>query len=315
MLWGERVGRRRALIAVLALFALADIAFAVVVMRGGSGGTAQAALPMHPVVGSFVPDETQARRVLPTPGCFQQAFGNIAYREGPKAALSLVDRVYGNGADPACHRVTHIIGAASLARFGGNVARGRSRRATRPAGPATTTGFSSGSRESAKSRKPSALAAVARTLCTDRRHDAVDRRTGCRPRARPRADDRDGSQSARSRSRSARGSARWWDARRVSRAASSWRTSRRRTGSTRSFLRDDDPIYPCNWVAVGERRRCYQIVTLADPPSRRRRLGAHGRDLRRRGARLRRLVLPLASDAMPRVAARATRRRSRSSAR
>ena len=59
VLWGERVGRRRALMAMLALFALADIAFAVVVMSGGSGGSAQAALPMHPVVGSFVPDDTQ----------------------------------------------------------------------------------------------------------------------------------------------------------------------------------------------------------------------------------------------------------------
>ncbi len=60
--------------------------------------------------------------------CFQQAFGNIAYRDGPKDALALVETVYGNGSDPACHRVTHMIGAASLARFGGDVtthARGR----------------------------------------------------------------------------------------------------------------------------------------------------------------------------------------------
>ena len=103
VLWGERVGRRRALMAMLALFALADIAFAVVVMTEGSGGPAQAALPMHPVVGSFVPDDTQVTECSDS-RCFQQAFGNIAYREGPKIALSLVDRFYGNGADPACHR-------------------------------------------------------------------------------------------------------------------------------------------------------------------------------------------------------------------
>ncbi len=24
---------------------------------------------------------------------------------------------------------------------------------------------------------------------------------------------------------------------------------------------DDDPVYPCNWVPTGEKRRCYQIVT------------------------------------------------------
>ena len=168
MLWGERVRRRRALIAMLALFALADIAFAVVVMSAGSGGSAQAALPMHPVVGSFVPDDTQVSECSDS-RCFQQAFGNIAYRDGPKAALSLVDRFYGNGADPACHRITHIIGSASLARFGGNVAQDARGRRARPVASGYYHGILERALLRAKSRKPGALAAVARTLCTDRR--------------------------------------------------------------------------------------------------------------------------------------------------
>src|SRR5262249_37312667 len=94
------------------------------------------------------------------------AFGNIAYREGPKPALALASKLYDNGADPACHRVSHFIGAASLVRFHGNVARALA------AGNATCwSGYYHGILERAllrpKSTEPAALAAVARPLCAD----------------------------------------------------------------------------------------------------------------------------------------------------
>src|SRR6188768_3829865 len=118
MLWGERVRRRNALLAMLVFFALADLAFAVIVMRSDGASQAQAApLPMHPIVGSFVPDGTHLSDCSDQ-ACFQQAFGNISYREGPKPALALAYRLYDHGADPACHRVSHFIGAAALVRFG-----------------------------------------------------------------------------------------------------------------------------------------------------------------------------------------------------
>ena len=33
------------------------------------------------------------------------------------------------------------------------------------------------------------------------------------------------------------------------------------------WLRDDDPVYPCNWVATEAKRRCYQMVTSRILPS------------------------------------------------
>ena len=256
MLWGERVRRRRALIAMLALFALADIAFAAVVMSGGSGGSAQAALPMHPVVGSFVPDDTQVTECSDS-RCFQQAFGNIAYRDGPKAALSLVDRFYGNGADPACHRITHFIGAASLARFGGNVAR-----TLAAGGPTCWSGYYHGVLERAllraKSRRPGALAAVARTLCTDLQLTPWVL-YGCNHGLGHGLMIATGLNLPIALEVCSR-LTRWWDAD-ACRGGVFMENISSSYGFHSTFIRDDDPIYPCNAVAVVNKRRCYQIVT------------------------------------------------------
>jgi len=57
--------------------------------------------------------------------CYEQAFGNIAYRRGPKAALDLVSRMLSANASAVrgdCHTITHAIGSATLARFHGNAA-------------------------------------------------------------------------------------------------------------------------------------------------------------------------------------------------
>ena len=74
------------------------------------------------MAGKFKPDDTEladcAERM-----CYEQAYGNIAYREGPKAALALLEKQYPGGADPNCHRITHMIGAAALTRNEGNVAK------------------------------------------------------------------------------------------------------------------------------------------------------------------------------------------------
>ena len=54
--------------------------------------------------------------------------------------------------------------------------------------------------------------------------------------------------------------ARWWDAD-ACRGGVFMENISSSYGFHSTFIRDDDPIYPCNWVAVGDRRRCYQIVT------------------------------------------------------
>jgi hypothetical protein len=136
-----RLTRRTGLIG---LFALAPIAAAVGVGVAAHGGSASsppttaaapattssqrsalAALPLHPVAGTFKPNGVK----LSDCGdgdqlCYEQAFGNIAYYDGPKAALDLFDaKIAERGAiEAGCHRIAHSIGSASLARFHGNVA-------------------------------------------------------------------------------------------------------------------------------------------------------------------------------------------------
>lgn len=59
----------------------------------------------------------------PAGGCFEQAFGNLAYERGPKAALERFAReIQTNPAVEAdCHPIAHTIGAAALLRFQGDV--------------------------------------------------------------------------------------------------------------------------------------------------------------------------------------------------
>jgi hypothetical protein len=256
VLWGERFTRRRVLVGILVVFALADAALAFAVMQADGSTPARAALPFHPVATDFRPDDTQLGQCSDQ-GCFQQAFGNIAYRQGPKPALDLVDEIYGNGSDPACHRVTHLIGAASLARFHGNVTK------TLGAGaPTCWSGYYHGVLErslvKAKSRKPDVLAAVSRNLCSDTKltpwvvygclhglgHGLMIATGLNLPISLEVCSRLD----------------RWWD-RDACRGGAFMENISSSYGFTSIFLRDDDPVYPCNWVPYGEKRRCYQIVT------------------------------------------------------
>lgn len=56
--------------------------------------------------------------------CLEQAFANLAYTDGPKKALDLLQTRATPGSPVAadCHRITHRIGAAALVRFKGDVA-------------------------------------------------------------------------------------------------------------------------------------------------------------------------------------------------
>jgi Cytochrome C oxidase, cbb3-type, subunit III len=77
-------------------------------------------------VPSFKPDKTTIADCERNnaPGCFRQAFGNIAYARGPQAALALLDRdsrtISGVQAD--CHQIAHNIGHAGLAHYHNNAA-------------------------------------------------------------------------------------------------------------------------------------------------------------------------------------------------
>src|SRR5262245_37945004 len=141
MAFRPRLTRRSGLIALLAVAPIAAALGVGVAAHGGSASPAEAtssppatsadqkaslaALPLHPVAGTFKPNGVK----LSDCGagdqlCYEQAFGNIAYYQGPKAALDLFDaKIAEQGPiEAGCHRIAHAIGSASLARFHGNVA-------------------------------------------------------------------------------------------------------------------------------------------------------------------------------------------------
>jgi mono/diheme cytochrome c family protein len=71
---------------------------------------------------SFKPDDTKVEDCSDG-GCYEQAFGNLAYKEGPKAALDKLDElsrtvpvVLGD-----CHPIAHKIGAGGLLKYEGDV--------------------------------------------------------------------------------------------------------------------------------------------------------------------------------------------------
>ena len=80
---------------------------------------------MHgaPLAGEFKPDATTLKSCAEDFACLEQAFGNLAYYEGPEQALARFEqRIRDAGPVEAnCHRISHSIGAASLAHFEGKV--------------------------------------------------------------------------------------------------------------------------------------------------------------------------------------------------
>jgi len=252
------VTRRRAIVGILVLIALAEAGMAFAVLRDEGEGAPATALPLHPVIGDFVPDGTQLGGCSDA-RCFQQAFGNLAFREGPKPALALAYDLYDDGANPACHRVVHAIGAASLARYGGDVTR------TFAEGSSICwSGYYHGVLErslvNVRSRKPAALAVVARKLCDDATARVVPWikyqclhglghglmiTTGL---------------SVPVSLDVCKRLATWWD-RDACKGGVFMENVSPAYGMRSPWLRDDDPVYPCNSVAREDKRRCYQMVT------------------------------------------------------
>jgi hypothetical protein len=121
---------RLLLLVALAAAALAGLAALLAFARGDSDADAVVAPPdpaaealnPHPVAGSFRPDDTKLASCEDR-ACWEQAFGNVAYDEGPKRALELFDEAIASNpeVEAGCHRMAHMIGSAALARYEGNV--------------------------------------------------------------------------------------------------------------------------------------------------------------------------------------------------
>jgi hypothetical protein len=113
-------------VAVIAALALASAAC------GGGGETPAPSSPLsrsgaspHPVAGNFKPDDRTLEDCKGNQSCLEQAFGNISYNDGPKAAMTLLDERmrFDVEVQADCHRIAHTIGSAALARYHGSVAR------------------------------------------------------------------------------------------------------------------------------------------------------------------------------------------------
>ena len=78
-------------------------------------------------VAPFKPDDKTVEgceRSGGTPACFRQAFANIAFREGPKKALTVLgqDDLSVPAVHADCHQISHAVGHGGLAHFNGNPA-------------------------------------------------------------------------------------------------------------------------------------------------------------------------------------------------
>jgi hypothetical protein len=222
-----------------------------------SGEKAGAAAQGGAVVGPFRPD---ARRLegCRDEDCRRQAFGNVAYRDGPKPALDLFEAKQRTdaGVEADCHRIAHTIGAASLEHFDGRVAEALA------AGRATCwSGYYHGVVEHAfQGTAMDELPAKARSICVGEQirrtghiayqcvhglghglmiHTGYDLRESLRV---------------------CDSLATGWDQRSchagvfMENVSSSY-------GVESRWLRDDDLIYPCNVVEAAHKLYCYLMVT------------------------------------------------------
>jgi len=218
------------------------------VAQGSLGGT------FHPVAGGFEPDTTKLADCDTEYRCFEQAFGNIAYRRGPRVALALLDEhiAVEDNVAADCHRISHWIGSASFARYDGSVAQTFAHGSTTCA-----SGYYHGVLERAFVGVVSKaqLAGLARSLCVDqgiRRRSFLDRQ--CRHglghglmiqtgydlptalslcRAQPTA----------------------WDHFTCSNGVF-MENANTSFGFRSPWLDDADPLYPCNRVTTLDRRAC-----------------------------------------------------------
>lgn len=221
--------------------------------RGSIGGV------FHPVAGSFKPDTTQLTGCEGSYSCLEQAFGNIAFREGPKRALAVFDAriVTDANAERDCHRIVHTIGSAAFARYDGSVAR------TFAAGSSTcASGYYHGVLERAFAgvSTKAGLGKVARTLCVGegiRRRGFLDYQ--CRHGLGHGFMIQTGYDLPTALSLCGRLGTRWDEV--TCTGGAFMENANTRFGFRSQWLQDDDPLYPCNRVQLRHKRSCYVRAT------------------------------------------------------
>jgi hypothetical protein len=225
--------------------------------------TPAVAQDFHPVAGNFEPDETTLEECGDDGGnaCYEQAFGNLTYNEGAQVALPLFDQKI---AEPGpieadCHRIAHTIGSASLARNKGNVAKAFSEGSS-----SCWSGYYHGILERSFAgvdvTSVTEMGRIASGLCEDPGVRAITWvlyqcvhglghglmiNSGYNLPFSLDVCEQLGSDWDRT---SCKGGVF------MENISSSY-------GFTSKWLKDDDPVYPCNWVAEDDKLYCYLMVT------------------------------------------------------
>ena len=217
---------------------------------GASGGA------FHPVAGNFRPDETSLDDCSGEEySCRQQAFGNVAYRQGAKAALTLFDEQIASDefVSADCHRIGHVIGSAAFARYEGNVAK------TFALGSSTcASGYYHGILERAfvGVNTKTKLVDVARSLCDGsgvRRRGFLDYQ--CRHGLGHGLMIQTGYDLPLALSTCAELETRWDDV--VCTGGAFMENVTTRFGFRSSWLSEDDPLDPCGRIPLRNQRSCY----------------------------------------------------------
>jgi cytochrome c553 len=207
----------------------------------------------------FSPDHTRLADCRDAkPECLEQAFGNLTFSAGPKAALAQLQTTLqtSTAVQADCHRIAHRMGSAALSRFKDRVAP-----AFIAGNPICASGYYHGIIERAFLGQPTVrLATVARQLCSDPQINAqrflayqcihglghgLMIYTGY---------DLPGSL------KTCDGLRTGFD--RVSCSGGVFMENFNSSyGVTSKYLRKSDPIYPCNAVAERHKLYCYLLVT------------------------------------------------------
>jgi len=251
--------------AVLLAPVLVGVALAYFAVSGQSSGggqqVAQGAVGgvFHPVAGNFTPDATTLAGCAGQYSCLEQAFGNLAFRQGPKRALAVFDArlARDRNVERDCHRIVHTIGSATFARFHGNIARTFAQGSS-----VCASGYYHGILERAfvgittKAR----LAEVARSLCVSagiRRRSFLDYQ--CRHGLGHGFMIQTGYDLPMALSL-CHGLGTGWDEITCTSGAFMENVSTR-FGFRSSWLKDDAPLYPCTRPGLLDRRSCYVRAT------------------------------------------------------
>jgi hypothetical protein len=254
--------RGRFLLVIVPVVLAVAVGGVLLAVTGGDdsapAATGSDTLNPHPVAGNFEPDETTLDE-CEDGRCWEQAFGNLAYEEGPKVALARFDKAMAS--DPAvegnCHRIVHTIGSAALSRYDGNVARAFSEGSS-----SCWSGYYHGILERALigARTKGELATAVNGLCDD---DGVRANTfiayQCVHGIGHGLMIRSGLNLPLSLS-ICEELATEWDQTSCDGGVfmENFNTS---YGVKSPYLKDDDPVYPCNTVAERHKLYCYLQIT------------------------------------------------------